>query len=228
MAHRARGRPATRLEPSRRAPAAATGQAWRATSTTLSDEAPAHLAPVTATACGHGTPGPSIGPPVPIAPVSVRAWHTTSTSPSPSRAHLSAAHWPAHSPSSRTVLCTRTRDSTRHSDHHARPWPGRDGTGDARSGAAAEKRAGRGGGEEYLGLVLIARATRRVRIARRGGRITIGRRATGPDSGHLDGNGDKSGFACLVCGLTARGALPPVFFIRNRKGHMFASPDVDT
>jgi hypothetical protein len=71
--------------------AAATGQARRATSTNLSDEAaPAHLAPATATACG--TPRPSIGPPGPIAPGNKSP--SALGTPPPARAHLSAAHCP--------------------------------------------------------------------------------------------------------------------------------------
>jgi hypothetical protein len=126
--------------------AAATGQARRATSTNLSDEAaPAHLAPATATACG--TPRPSIGPPGPIAPGNKSP--SALGTPPPARAHLSAAHWPlAVLPCYVTYMHARARLrpvlSFVPSDHRATP---------------AQKRPG---GEEYLVLlpcVLIARAT---------------------------------------------------------------------
>lgn len=134
----------------------------------------AHLAPVTATA--RGTARPSIGPHVPIAPVSVRARHTTSG------AHLSAAHWPLAGDSINPVLPSGSVIPPPRTD----PFRFRLRRGSARPAGA----------EEYLGHVPIARATCRARIARRpDNHWTTGH---GPDSGHLAGNGNKSGFACLV------------------------------
>lgn len=183
-------------------PDSATGQA---TSTTLSRQAPRTPgAPVTATARAARA-GVSLPVHWPASPV----W----------RAHLSATHWRigAHVytvPFSSFAQIPRIDPRTR--------WNGRSderGTGSACSRPQAKT------GKNICGSC--CSTVPRVGWGSRGGRITIGRLGQGglrapPDSGHLAGS--KSGFR--LPDVIMRGALG--LFIRDRKGHMFASRDVDT
>jgi hypothetical protein len=79
-----------------------------------------------------------------------------------------------------------------------------------------------GGGEEYLGLVLFTGAACRMLISWRPDNHWVPRARAPPDSGHLAGGKRLCLPSVIVRGPTSR----PVFFIRNHKGHMFASPDV--
>jgi hypothetical protein len=176
--YRARARrQTTRLERTVRLvrpPAAATGQAWRATSTTLSEEAPLHCTPGAGDGdrARHGTP-----------------FHRTTCS-NCARLRPRPAHHLRRTPFRRPLAARRrlhqSSSSVGYPSSRTDPFRFRLRRGSARPAGA----------EEYLGLVPIARATCRARIARRpDNHWTTGH---GPDSGHLAGNGNKSGFACLV------------------------------